>query len=159
MDNSKKSDLVKNSDFEYTIVLDKDYMGQSGAGAKDVTVKRFEPSAQTGHGTAMDRQSSAQAKHGAAADRQAPAQTEHEAAMDSLYFEYEKLWLMSPTVIEKGDVYPRSYYWRLGGRYDPDKKAVLEEALAVGKMIEYTEAYQQYVEKIKNVKFKPDSWD
>ena len=129
--NKKKSDLVKTSDFEYTIVLDRDYLGESGTEAKDVSVKRLAPE----------------------------PPTEHEDAMDRLYFEYEKLWMKSPTVIEKEDAYPRSYYWRLGGRYDPDKKPVLEEALATGKKIEYTEAYQRYVEKVKNVKFTPDSWD
>ena len=51
--NKKKSDLVKTSDFEYTIVLDSDYLRQSGAEPKDVSVKRLAPATPTEHEVVM----------------------------------------------------------------------------------------------------------
>ena len=58
--------------------------------------------------------------------------------IDDLYREYEKMRLNEPTVIDTDDIYPRSYQWRMGDRYDMGKVAVLEEALKNWKKIEET---------------------
>lgn len=79
--------------------------------------------------------------------------------MERLYYDYEKMCLKLPTVLDKDDVYPHSYQWRLGDKYDPAKLEVLEEAVRKGVKIEETEAYVKYVEGIKRQKFTPLSWD
>ena len=131
MDDKNDYYLLKTSEFEYTLVLGRDYLDEDG----------------------KDPKTREEGKHFS------ELPTEQEEEMDRLYYEYETLWLRSPTVLDKDDAYPRSYYWRLGGRYDPDKKAVLEEALSTGKRIEDTDAYRKYVEKAKSMKFTPDSWE
>jgi hypothetical protein len=79
--------------------------------------------------------------------------------MDRLYYDYERMCLKQPGIIDKDDAYPHSYYWRLGDRYDPGKVAALEEALKSGGKIENTEAYEKYVEEVKGRKYSPVSWD
>ena len=81
------------------------------------------------------------------------------AENEMLYFDYEKMALMLPTVLDVEDAYPRSYQWRVGDRYDEGKIAALQEALNNRTKIEDTTAYRKYVEEFKSRKFKPVSWD
>ena len=81
------------------------------------------------------------------------------ANIDDLYRKYEKMRLSEPTVLDEDDIYPRSYQWRMGDRYDMGKVAALEEALKSWKKIEETEAYSKYVETISKSGLKLDSWD
>lgn len=93
------------------------------------------------------------------AKTEAAGHTDIRDTMDRLYYEYERRWLKDPTVLDKDDVYPHSYHWRLGGKYDFGKIEVLVAAIKERKKIADTEAYQEYVEAVKNSKFSPDSWD
>lgn len=79
--------------------------------------------------------------------------------IDLLYDAYERMALMEPTILDLDDAYPHTYQWRMGDKYDPDKVAVVEEALREKKRITDTEAYQNYIDKISGSKFKPESWD
>ena len=81
------------------------------------------------------------------------------AEYEMLYFDYEKMALMLPTVLDMDDAYPHSYQWRVGERYDEGKIAALQEALNNRSKIEDTTAYKKYVEDFKSRKFKPESWD
>ena len=81
------------------------------------------------------------------------------ADYEMLYFDYEKMALMLPTVLDKDDAYPHSYQWRVGDRYDPGKIEALREALESKIKIEDTDAYRKFIEEIKGRKFKPESWD
>ena len=81
------------------------------------------------------------------------------ADYEMLYFDYEKMILRDPTVLDKDDAYPHSYQWRVGDRYDPGKIEALQEALNNRSRISDTQAYKKYVEDMKNRKFKPESWD
>ena len=119
----------KNKDLEYTIVMDASYRG---------------PQIQ---------------------DAAAPAEVPAEEAdgskkeIDLLYDAYERMALMEPTILDVDDAYPHTYQWRMGDKYDPDKVAVVEEALREKTRITDTEAYKKYIEKISSSKFKPESWD
>ena len=79
--------------------------------------------------------------------------------MDRLYYDYERMCLREPTVLDKDDIYPHSYQWRLGDKYDAAKIEVLEEAVRKGIRIEETEAYEKYADGISKQKFTPFSWD
>lgn len=79
--------------------------------------------------------------------------------IDLLYDAYERMALMEPTILDVDDAYPHTYQWRMGDKYDPDKVAVVEEALRQKKRITDTEAYRSYIDKISSSKFKPESWD
>ena len=81
------------------------------------------------------------------------------AEYELLYYDYERMILRDPTVLDKDDAYPHSYQWRVGDRYDPGKIAALEEALNNICRISDTQAYKKYIEEMKNRKFKPESWD
>ena len=81
------------------------------------------------------------------------------AEYELLYKDYERMILRDPTVLDKDDAYPHSYQWRIGDKYDPAKKPVLEEAIEKGVRITDTEAYENYVEEIKHRKFTMESWD
>lgn len=81
------------------------------------------------------------------------------AEYELLYFDYERMILRDPTVLDKDDAYPHSYQWRMGDRYDPGKLEALEEALKNRVRVSETQAYQKYIEDIKNRRFKPESWD
>ena len=118
-----------NKDFEYTIVMDASYTAP--------------------------QKSEGQAAAAAAAGGLTDSMKEAEL----LYDAYERMALMEPTILDVDDAYPHSYQWRVGDRYDADKLAVVEAALKEKKRISDTEAYQEYLEKIKNLKFKPESWD
>lgn len=129
MDNKDK-DIISDG-FEYTMVLDKNY--------KEVKVN-----------------TAAEADTVEGKDTETMTYNEE---MDRLYFEYEKMCRKDPTVLDNDDIYPHTYYWRIGDRYDQGKRPVLEEALRQGTRVIDTEAYQKYVADIKNKKFTPDSWD
>ncbi len=81
------------------------------------------------------------------------------AEYEMLYYDYERMILRDPTVLDKDDAYPRSYQWRVGDRYDPAKIAAVEEALKNRIRITDTEAYKKFIEEMKDRKFKPESWD
>lgn len=93
------------------------------------------------------------------AKEKAPEVDEEKKAIDVIYAQYELMCLQEPTVLDIDDAYPRTYYWRLGDKYDPAKVEVVKQALAEGKRIANTEAYEKYVESVKNSSFKPESWD
>ena len=79
-------------------------------------------------------------------------------SIDLLYSEYEKMRLNEPTVVDTDDIYPRSYQWRMGDRYDMGKVAALEEALKNWRSIEETKAYSKYIEVVTNSGMSPDAW-
>ncbi len=81
------------------------------------------------------------------------------AEYELLYYDYERMILRDPTVLDKDDAYPHSYQWRMGDRYDPGKLAALEEALNNICRISDTQAYKKYIDDMKTRKFKPESWD
>ena len=85
--------------------------------------------------------------------------SEHREMMDRLYYEYERLCLQDPNTLDKDDIYPHTYQWRLGDKYDAGKAPVLEEAIRRGVRISDTEAYAKYIQEVKSRKFEPDSWD
>ena len=78
---------------------------------------------------------------------------------ERLYYDYERMILRDPTVLDKDDAYPHSYQWRVGDRYDQGKIEALEEALNNRSRISDTQAYRKYIEEMKSRKFKPESWD
>ena len=170
IDNRKKQ--AANQEFdnkEYTLVLDGDYLkpdlknmdGQiedhtrymsnneksairtkSPAGA---SVPQFEYGASAGSGSGAGDASGI-----------TPALKEK---MDQLYSEYIRIRSMEPGVVDEDDVFPKTYHWRLGGKYDPVKIPILEEALRAHTKIEDTTEYAKYVEEVKNRKYSPLSWD
>ena len=81
------------------------------------------------------------------------------AEYEMLYFDYEKMILRDPTVLDRDDAYPHSYQWRVGDRYDPGKIEALQEALNNRTRISDTQAYKKFLEGMKSRKFKPDSWE
>ena len=81
------------------------------------------------------------------------------AEYELLYYDYERMILRDPTVLDKDDAYPHSYQWRVGDRYDPGKLEALEEAINNRIRISDTQAYKKYIEEMKNRRFKPESWD
>ncbi len=135
-----------NRDYDYTIVLDGNYLETSGHEEKlGKEVKRLKPE---------DQQTKTPAD-----DSQDEKQTDSKVRVDLLYSTYEKMLFKEPTIMDDDDAYPHSYQWRMGDRYDPGKIEVLEAAVREGKKISDTEAYQKYVEDVTNRKFTPDSWD
>ena len=84
---------------------------------------------------------------------------EAHAEDERLYADYERMAFRLPTVLDRDDAYPHSYQWRVADRYDPGKLAALEEALNNRSKIEDTEAYQKFIDEMKNRRFRPESWD
>lgn len=123
--------MENKKDFDYTIVLDGNYADNSGHEEMS--------------GTMIERL------------RREPDDAQE--AMDRLYYDYERMCLKDPTILDKDDMYPHTYHWRMGDKYDPAKKAVLEEAIKLKVRVADTEAYQKYVEEISHRSFAPDSWD
>ena len=78
---------------------------------------------------------------------------------ERLYVDYERMAFRLPTVLDKDDAYPRTYQWRVGDRYDPAKLAAVEEAISNRCRISDTDAYQKFIDEMKDRKFKPESWD
>ena len=89
----------------------------------------------------------------------ADAADDPNAEYELLYYDYERMILRDPTVLDKDDAYPHSYQWRVGDRYDPGKIAALEEALENLCRISDKKKKKKYIEDMKNRKFKPESWD
>lgn len=125
MDNNK----IDTGNLDYTIVLDKNYIGP------DSDKMNVEP------------------------QKSDTGSDDSKAAIDSLYSEYEKMCLKDPTVIDTDDAYPHAYQWRIVDRYDPAKVNVIKEALKQGKRVADTEAYASYVDAVSSMRFKPESWD
>ncbi len=121
----------RNKEFDYTIVLDGNYTGPDPEDIKP-----------------------AETTQPAAAESDDP-----NAKADRLYYEYEKKCLSDPLILDKDDIYPHTYYWRTGDRYDPGKIESLKEALLKGVMVADTEAYSKYVESVKSRKFEPVTCD
>jgi hypothetical protein len=133
-----------NRDYDYTLVLDSSYTEASEhEDSLGTEVERLTPK--------TVKEQTEETEHDSQADSREKA--------DHLYRDYEKMCFREPTILDKDDAYPHSYQWRMGGRYDEDKIKVVEAALREGRRIEDTEAYQAYVEAIRNRKFTPDSWD
>lgn len=80
-------------------------------------------------------------------------------AVDLLYEQYERMCLSGASVIDKDDIYPRSYQWRMGDKYDPSKVGLVREALRQNKKIEDTEEYRTFLEESKKNKVETFSWD
>lgn len=80
-------------------------------------------------------------------------------AIDLLYEEYEHMCMMDPNVVDKDDIYPHSYQWRMGDKYDQVKVGLVKEALKHSKKIADTEAYEAFVEEVKKSKIETISWD
>lgn len=118
-----------NNDFDYTIVLD------SGMTSVDLL------------------------KQAAAQENPESVVEDEKAAAERLYYEYETMCMKMPMIVDKDDAYPRSYQWRIGDRYDPAKLEVIKEAIRTGKTVMDTEAYQEYLEEIKNRSYRPVSWE
>ena len=91
-------------------------------------------------------------------DSAAPAEAPN-AEYELLYYDYERMILRDPTVLDKDDAYPRSYQWRMSDRYDPAKLAAVEEAINNRCRISDTYAYKKFIEEMKDRRFKPESWD
>lgn len=141
MEIKKDIDINNNDDYEYTVVLKGNYLKPSDT-AED-------------SGQVVERANSGSVQGASGSTHK----IDQHKLMDRLYYEYEKMCLKEPTVLDKDDAYPHSYHWRIGDRYDPAKIEVLEEALSTGKKIVDTEAYLKYVETVKNRRFTPVSWD
>lgn len=80
-------------------------------------------------------------------------------AIDLLYEEYEQMCLREATVLDKDDIYPHSYQWRMGDKYDSVKVGLVKEALKQNKKIADTEEYQAFVEAVKKSRIETISWD
>lgn len=126
--------------YEYTIVLDGDYLGTNESEEK--------------LGTAVERHVPE-----AAPDGQTSAPENTREAADKLYSDYEKMIFRDPNVLDKDDAYPHTYQWRIADRYDPAKIEVIEAALKSGVKITDTEEYLRYSEEMASRRFMPDSWD
>lgn len=81
------------------------------------------------------------------------------AEAEKIYETYESMFIKDYTALDKDDIYPHSYQWRVGDRYSEDKLAVVEAAIRRKKRIAETEEYLEYVEKVKRSKFTPLSWE
>ena len=78
---------------------------------------------------------------------------------DILYAEYERMCLREPTVLDKDDVYPHSYQWRMTAKDDPAKIALVSAALKEEKKIADTDAYQEFLEDVKKRGLGPGAWE
>lgn len=121
-------------DFEYTVVLDENYNGPelNASGEELNELLAFLP------------------------DKNAENEAERK---ERLYRDYEKMCFREPTVLDMDDIYPHSYQWRGGDRYDQGKLEALEEAIKKGIKVADTEAYQRYIEEVRHRRFSPVSWD
>lgn len=80
-------------------------------------------------------------------------------AVDLLYKQYEQMCLNGSGVLDRDNIYPRSYQWRMGDKYDPAKVGLVREALRQNKLIADTEEYQAFLEEYKKTKVGTFSWD
>ena len=81
------------------------------------------------------------------------------AEAEKIFETYESMFIKDYSALDKDDIYPHSYQWRVGDRYSEDKLAVVEAAIRRKKRIAETEEYLEYVEKVKRSKFTPMSWE
>ena len=80
-------------------------------------------------------------------------------ATDILYAEYERMCLKEPTVLDKDDIYPHTYQWRIVRKDDPAKIALVRKALEQGVKIADTDEYQEFLEDVKKRGLGPDAWE
>ena len=132
--NDRNNNGAAADNFEYTVVLDENYTGPElnadGEGLNELLT--YLP------------------------DKKADNE---ENKKERLYQDYEKMCFKEPTVLDMDDIYPHSYQWRVGDRYDQGKLEALEEALRKGIKIADTEAYQRYIEEVRRRRFNPVSWE
>lgn len=158
----------KNNDFVYTLVMDESYKGPASvtSDTKLEEMINFTPGAvadidaQNEPGQEEDRRKKEAEKaeaNKAAVERMKAI--ERRELIDRLYYEYEKMCLKEPTVLDTDDAYPHSYQWRIADRYEESKVLALEEALKNKIRIADTEAYQKFLEDVKSRKYSPVSWD
>ena len=152
---------------DYTVVLDENYEMPSRpdaeAAAKEANeeLKNYVPSDEEVAEAARKREEHIRKvrEEREARDKREREEREYKLEMDILYTKYEEMRLKEPGILDLDDVYPHSYQWRIGDRYDKEKMAVLKEALSQGVKIEDTEAYERYVESVKHKRYSPVSWD
>ena len=92
-------------------------------------------------------------------EEKAAAAEDPNAEYELLYYDYERMILRDPTVLDRDDAYPHSYQWRIGDKYDLGKMEALEEALRDGVKIENTEAYRKYTSSLTHRKIPQMTWD
>ena len=139
-----------NNGYDYTLVLDGDLKGQGSLESGGTEVKRTAPETRP-------VQAEASVKQTAPVRRTEPGDMIEK--IDRLYFDYEKMCLGWPTILDMDDAYPHSYQWRIGDRYDLGKMEALEEALKSEIKIENTEAYRKYISNVTHRKLPQMSWD
>lgn len=124
-------------DMDYTVVLDRNYRGP-----------------------VIEAEQKKQEAEGAKAVPEPEIEFDaSKAEAEKIYETYESMFIKDYTALDKDDIYPHSYQWRVGDRYSEDKLAVVEAAIRRKKRIAETEEYLEYVEKVKRSKFTPMSWE
>ncbi len=134
---------------EYTLVFDGEFKGQGSLDSGGTEVARAQE--------AKPVQFQKTAPQPEPVKRTEPADMKEK--IDRLYFEYEKMCLKWPTILDMDDAYPHSYQWRIGDKYDLGKMEALEEALKAEIKIENTEAYRKYISSVTHRKLPQMSWD
>jgi hypothetical protein len=137
-----------NTGYDYTMVLDGDLKGQGSLENGGTELNRAVPE---------PVQAKPAAKAAAPEKRMEPG--DFKEKIDRLYYDYEKMCLKWPTILDMDDAYPHSYQWRIGDKYDLGKMEALEEAIREGIKIENTEAYRKYISSITHRKVPQMSWD
>ena len=137
-----------NTGYDYTMVLDGDLKGQGSLENGGTELNRAVPD---------PVQAKPAAKAAAPEKRMEPG--DFKEKIDRLYYDYEKMCLKWPTILDMDDAYPHSYQWRIGDKYDLGKMEALEEAIREGIKIENTEAYRKYISSITHRKVPQMSWD
>ncbi len=137
-----------NTGYDYTMVLDGDLKGQGSLENGGTELNRAVPD---------PVQAKPAAKAAAPEKRMEPG--DFKEKIDRLYYDYEKMCLKWPTILDMDDAYPHSYQWRIGDKYDLGKMEALEEAIREEVKIENTEAYRKYISSITHRKVPQMSWD
>lgn len=139
-----------NSDYDYTLIMDGDLTGHESLENGGTEIRRQEAEYVPAHAAKTVRQTPSER-------RTEPSDIKDR--IDRLYFDYEKMCLGWPTILDMDDAYPHSYQWRIGDRYDLGKMEALEEALRTKTKIENTEAYSKYISNITHRRLPQMSWD
>lgn len=134
---------------EYTLVFDGEFKGQGPLDSGGTELARAQEVKQAPVQRAVPQ--------AAPVKKTEPADLKEK--IDRLYFDYEKMCLKWPTILDMDDAYPHSYQWRIGDRYDLGKMEALEEALKSETKIENTEAYRKYISNVTHRKLPQMSWD
>ncbi len=139
-----------NTSYDYTMVFDGDLKGQGSLdnGGTELSRTATEP---------KPVQSQPAAEPASPEKRMQPG--DFKEKIDRLYYDYEKMCLKWPTILDMDDAYPHSYQWRIGDKYDLGKMEALEEALRDGVKIENTEAYRKYTSSLTHRKIPQMTWD